>query len=313
MGRLAPGVVVVPRAPVSRWTRLYEDFVGFDRLKRLQNQIREVENECLRSQNVRFECQQRLIALQGKLKDLHSKLQETSTTDKRYSTLFADELRVLTAVRAVTYDFHLYEEMEKEQFLQLEGIFAENRSEQLRASRRSDQFLLYACLVGLAVGILGTITSFYLHSYFLADPARAGRSRSFRQLAVELASAIESKNVIVRTFLQDLAVILGSSYGVFLPHGSLVLPSADDESEGATSLLLQLGALFVKYNAENEDEMNRLRSLLVRSHPVEPTVQIAVKELSDDKTKPDLGTLWRTTFVYSVLIVAVPLAYSLLA
>lgn len=42
MGRLAPGVVVVPRAPVSRWTRLYEDFVGFDRLKRLQNQIREV-------------------------------------------------------------------------------------------------------------------------------------------------------------------------------------------------------------------------------------------------------------------------------
>lgn len=246
------------------------------------------------------------------MKDLHSKLQETSTTDKRYSSLFADELRVLTAVRAASYDFRLYEDMEKEHFLQLEGIFAENRSEQLRASRRSDQFLIYACLMGLAVGILGTITSFYLHSYFLSDPARAGRSRSLRQLAVDLASAIESKNVIVRTFLQDLAVILGTSYGVFLPHGSLVLPLADDESEGATSLLSQLGALFVKYNDENEDEMNRLRSLLVRSRPIEPTVQVALKELSDDKSKPDLGPLWGTTFVYSMLIVAVPLAYSLL-
>lgn len=247
-----------------------------------------------------------------RLKDVHSELRNVSSVDKRYPELFAEELRVLKEVRALSYDFHLVDEAEKEQFLLYERTLAEGQKEEWMKAKRSQRFLVYASLVGLIVGIAGTLASIYLHNYLYEDPVLRS-NKTVRYLATELAYLIQSKNIVIHAFLQDLAILLDSLPSL-LVHDDKILPlllKEDDDQFALTRLGLMV-QVFTRKNEESGEEMARL---LRNWQMTRNQQQVNMRPSEEQETKPgsDLALLWRTTFLYSMLVVGVPLAYTLLS
>lgn len=272
----------------------------------------QIESDCVRSQNVRLEYQQKLIAAQMRLKDLHLELRNVSTVDKKYPELISEELRVLKEVRALSYDFHLVDEAEKEKFLLYERTLAEGQKGEWTKAKRSLIFLVYASLVGLLVGIAGTLASIYLHNYLYEDPVLRS-NKTMRRLATELARLIQSKNIVIQAFLQDLAVLLDSLPSPLAHDGEMLpLPLEEDGDQFALTKLDLMVPIFTRKNKENGEEMARL---LHNWHTNRNQQHVGTRpsEEQETRTAPDLALLWRTTFLYSLLVVGVPLAYTLLS
>lgn len=272
----------------------------------------QVESDCLRSQNVRLEYQQKLIAAQMWLKDLHLELRNVSTVDKRYPELLAEELRVLKEVRALSYDFHLVDEAEKEKFLLYERTLAEGQKEEWTKAKRSQRFLIYATLVGFIVGIAGTLASIYLHNYLYEDPVLRS-NKTMRHLATELAYLIQSKNIVIQAFLQDLAVLLDSLPSpLILDDKMLSLPLTEDDEQ---FVLTQLGLIVPIFTSKKEEFREEMARLLLNWHTTHDQQQVGMRPSEEQEAKPvsDLALLWRTTFLYSLLVIGVPLAYTLLS
>ncbi|CEF65534.1 Hypothetical protein SRAE_2000021300 [Strongyloides ratti] len=196
----------------------YEDVVGLTTIKKIQNDVMEMEKALIDAQLKRQGLQNELDDLRTKIKHVTIEMEKTPRGHDAYLKLITEEHSLLKLETPLQKQFNIAVDIEKSTFEELSRRVRHSHEKERERVEKTRFFSLFCTCIGTGVGIFGSIIIDYIKNKRLKD--LYGESGKLKPLITDISNKIDK---------------------VYLNHDS-------DESKKFTEQIVQLENIYRKMN-----------------------------------------------------------------
>uniref|UniRef100_A0A0K0F8I4 Coiled-coil domain-containing protein 51 n=1 Tax=Strongyloides venezuelensis TaxID=75913 RepID=A0A0K0F8I4_STRVS len=194
----------------------YEDVMGMTTIKKIQNDVIEMEKALNSAQLKRQNLQNKLDELRSKLKSITMEMEKTPRSHDAYLKLVTEEHSLLKIETPLQSEFNIAVENERVTFEELSKRVRHAHEKERERVEKTRFFSLLCTVVGASVGICGTIISDYIKNRRLRNMYRdvnellpliseiSGQVHEFRNNYI-------SKNNEIKKFEEKLLLLANSN------------------------------------------------------------------------------------------------------
>lgn len=308
-------------AKVFNIFRVYEDVVGLTEVKAAQTKVLEAEQKFVSTQEQRREKQQRILQLQGQLKEIHAELDKTNRGEDRYLTLITQEHAIIKEERSMLEQFQNLEKAERDYFASLSLALRESHEKERAQGERTKYWSIIGSVCGAVIGIVGATVNNRIRLNQLRDLVERSSSQpEVQRLVFSLSDEFQRHRDQILEFVADVRQLLGAAPVVAATVQSEAV--ATDKADSDLELQMQEVVVLVREQRKLlERETRDIKALLAAGAALDEdgegrraAVYIGedVRDIVADSQrqlewKMKVNSLAMVALVYGALAVTVPL------
>ncbi|XP_032525543.2 uncharacterized protein LOC116776454 [Danaus plexippus] len=140
----------------------YEKFTGIEEIMAIQNTVVEAQERFVTAQDRRRDLGRELAAIDARLKELHSEMQNTMKGDEKYLHLCTEEHKLIIQERALRTLFFEAEREERELFATMSAAVKLGHERERAHAERNKYWYIVASILGTVLGIAGSTINNHL-------------------------------------------------------------------------------------------------------------------------------------------------------
>uniref|UniRef100_A0A0N5BWB9 Coiled-coil domain-containing protein 51 n=1 Tax=Strongyloides papillosus TaxID=174720 RepID=A0A0N5BWB9_STREA len=194
----------------------YEDVMGMTTIKRIQNDVIEMEKALNSAQLKRQNLQNKLDELRSKLKSITMEMERTPRGHDAYLKLVTEEHSLLKLEAPLQNEFNIAVENERVTFEELSKRVRHAHEKERERVEKTRFFSLLCTVIGASVGIFGSIISDYIKNRRLRN--MYGEVKELSPLISEISDQVHefrnnyiSKNNEIKEFEKKLLSLANSN------------------------------------------------------------------------------------------------------
>ncbi|KAL4711274.1 hypothetical protein ACJJTC_019115 [Scirpophaga incertulas] len=134
----------------------YEKFTGVEEIMAIQTTVVEAQERFIAAQDRRRDLGRQVATIEGRLKELHSEIQNTMKGDNKYLQLCTEEHKLIIQERSLRSHFADAEREERELFATMSAAVKLGHERERAHAERNKYWYIVASIFGTVLGIAGS-------------------------------------------------------------------------------------------------------------------------------------------------------------